>query len=117
MDTSAARARLEDLLARLQQDDRALADEQAPADLHVAHLSQHPADYGTELSDAEREAAVRGSVDRQIGEVRQALQRIDDGGYGRCVVCGQAIDEERLEARPEAIRCLEHQKEYEATYD
>jgi DnaK suppressor protein len=117
VDTSVARSRLEEQRAQLQSDDRALIAEQAPADLHLAHLSQHPADYGTELSDAEREDAVRGSVERQITQIEEALQRIEDGSYGTCVVCGKQIPDERLEARPEAIRCIEHQEEYEATYD
>ena len=34
----------------------------------------------------------------------QALQRIDDGRYGLCVVCGNAIPEKRLEAIPWAAR-------------
>jgi DnaK suppressor protein len=117
VDTSVARSRLEEQLAQLQSDDRALLEERAPADLHLAHLSQHPADYGTELSDAEREDAVRGAVERQMAQIKEALQRIDDGSYGTCVVCGKTIPDERLEARPEAIRCIEHQQEYEATYD
>jgi RNA polymerase-binding transcription factor DksA len=117
VDTSVARSRLEEQLAQLQSDDRALLEERAPADLHVAHLSQHPADYGTELSDAEREDAVRGAVEREIAQIKQALQRIDEGTYGTCIVCGKKIPDERLEARPEAIRCIEHQQEYEATFN
>ena len=117
MDTSVARSRLEELLARLQDDDRALLEERAPSDLHLAHLSQHPADYGTDLSDAEREDAVRGAVEREITQVKEALQRIDEGTYGTCIVCGKKIPDERLDARPEAIRCIEHQQEYEAIYD
>lgn len=117
MDTSAARSRLEEQLAQLQSDDRALLEERSPSDLHVAHLSQHPADYGTELSDAEREDAVRGAVEREIAQIKAALQRIDDGTYGTCVVCGKKIPAARLKARPEAVRCIEHQQEYEQTYN
>jgi RNA polymerase-binding transcription factor DksA len=117
VDTAVARSRLEEQLAQLQSDDQALIAEQAPSEQHLAHLSQHPADYGTELSDAEREDAVRGAVERQMAQIKQALERIDEGTYGTCIVCGKKIPDERLEARPEAIRCIEHQEEYEATYD
>ena len=34
--------------------------------------------------------------------VQEALDRLDEGSYGRCAVCGAEIDDERLEARPEA---------------
>ena len=117
MDASIARSRLEAQLVRLQESDQALLTENSPPDLHLAHLSQHPADYGSELSDAEREDAVRRSVERDIAQVKEALRLVDEGTYGSCIVCGKPIPDERLDARPEAIRCLEHQEEYEATYD
>lgn len=41
-----------------------------------------------------------------IAEVRAALQRIEDGSYGLCAACGEPITEARLDARPEATRCI-----------
>ena len=35
-----------------------------------------------------------------LGEVQQALVRIENGTYGICTNCGQPIPEERLEAIP-----------------
>jgi DnaK suppressor protein len=35
-----------------------------------------------------------------------ALQRIDLGTYGICVDCGGPVPEGRLEAKPEAARCV-----------
>lgn len=43
-----------------------------------------------------------------LEQVRHALSRLDGGGYGICEVCGEAIPEGRLEARPWATRCLRH---------
>ena len=40
--------------------------------------------------------------------VRRARQRLADGSYGRCEVCGMPIPEERLEVRPWAVRCVQH---------
>ncbi|QNG55820.1 TraR/DksA C4-type zinc finger protein [Pseudonocardia petroleophila] len=40
--------------------------------------------------------------------VQEALERVEDGSYGTCVVCGATIDDERLEARPEVATCREH---------
>ena len=41
-------------------------------------------------------------------------QRLEDGKYGICVDCGKEIPAARLEALPEAIRCVEDQRRYEA---
>lgn len=53
---------------------------------------------------------VRDSLDeRTRGEVeaiRAALQRVDDGSYGTCVVCGESIEPKRLEAVPWTSMCL-----------
>ena len=43
-----------------------------------------------------------------LDEVRRARQRVVDGTYGRCEVCGEPIPDERLEARPWAVRCVQH---------
>jgi DnaK suppressor protein len=38
--------------------------------------------------------------------VLAALVRIDENSYGRCVDCGSEIPEGRLDARPDAARCV-----------
>lgn len=43
-----------------------------------------------------------------LEDVRRALQRVQDGTYGVCEVCGTPIPEGRLEARPWATRCVAH---------
>jgi len=47
-------------------------------------------------------------AERHLVEIDAALQRIADGGYGRCEVCGEAIPDERLRARPTARTCMSH---------
>ena len=42
---------------------------------------------------------------RQVQEIEDALRRIETGGYGRCVDCGEPILASRLSARPFAVRC------------
>jgi DnaK suppressor protein len=39
-------------------------------------------------------------------EVSDALRRIDEGVYGKCELCGEAIPIERLEAIPTARLCV-----------
>jgi RNA polymerase-binding transcription factor DksA len=43
-----------------------------------------------------------------LEEVRRARQRVTEGGYGLCELCGEPIPEERLEVRPWAVRCVQH---------
>lgn len=47
---------------------------------------------------------------RIIGEkIEYALERMEDGKYGICTICGRKISEERLEALPYATHCIECQ--------
>ncbi len=48
-----------------------------------------------------------------LQQVRDALRRIDDGSYGRCLADHRPISEKRLREIPWAQYCLKHQKEYE----
>jgi len=48
---------------------------------------------------------------RMIG---QAIQRIDEGSYGCCEICGRPISEARLKALPFAELCIECKRQEEA---
>ena len=37
---------------------------------------------------------------------REAVERVEQGTYGRCSVCGETIPAERLEAIPDADTCV-----------
>lgn len=43
---------------------------------------------------------------QEIGRIRTALARIDDGEYGYCLSCGEPIAKERLEFDPAATQCV-----------
>ena len=45
------------------------------------------------------------AVDSLLDAVERSLARLDEGTYGRCDVCGSAIDDERLEREPTAEQC------------
>ena len=49
-----------------------------------------------------------------LAQVRAALERIENGTYGRCVVDDKPIDLRRLEAVPWTPYCAKHQAEAEA---
>ena len=44
-------------------------------------------------------------------EVREALQRIENGTFGKCAACGQQIDSDRLNAIPWTSYCLNDQNQ------
>lgn len=61
----------------------------------------------------EQEQALLVNERALLSEVASALQRIEDGSYGNCVVDGKKIPEKRLEAIPWAARCIMHEAELE----
>ncbi len=48
-----------------------------------------------------------------IGKIDQALERIANGTYGKCIVTGENIAIQRLDARPIATMTLEAQEAHE----
>ena len=71
-------------------------------------VDQHPGEYATEVTNRMEAETLARTVDEQRRRVQDALRRLDEGEYGACAVCGREIDDERLEARPEAITCRDH---------
>ncbi len=49
----------------------------------------------------------------EVGAIDAALQRIESGGYGACVRCGVQVPQGRLQATPEAARCISCQNAVE----
>jgi len=113
VDANVARARLEELLAELESS-AAVLQHSGRDTGELTTLDQHPADSGTSLADADREEASLEVLTAQLERVKAALARVADGTYGRCVVCGRELPDERLEARPEAERCVDCQQKAEA---
>ena len=50
---------------------------------------------------------------RLLKEVVSALQKLDEGSYGDCERCGEAIADKRLEALPFARYCIDCQRAVE----
>jgi DnaK suppressor protein len=73
----------------------------------------HPGDVATETYDREMEMTLEETLERRLEEIESALQRVDEGTYGICEVCGKPIDPERLEALPYATKCIEDKRREE----
>ena len=52
---------------------------------------------------------------QSLRDVQNALTRLDDGTYGRCVICGKEISPARLTAIPETPYCLEDAESADAS--
>lgn len=77
----------------------------------LSGYDNHPADVGTELYERGKDIALNEESEIQLEEVELALLRMEAGQYGTCVICGQEIPYERLEAIPETAYCIDHQRE------
>ncbi|HYB19106.1 MAG TPA: TraR/DksA family transcriptional regulator [Streptosporangiaceae bacterium] len=106
-----ARKRLEEMRDDLDRSISILQGER-PAPLAGAGYPQDSADAGSNLSETDRTEAILHSARGQRDEVLAALGRIDENSYGRCVDCGIEIPEGRLDARPDAARCVACQATY-----
>jgi RNA polymerase-binding transcription factor DksA len=51
-------------------------------------------------------AALGEETSDSLKRVRQAMKRVDDGTYGKCVQCGEMIDTDRLGIDPTAELCV-----------
>ncbi|HWH31322.1 MAG TPA: TraR/DksA family transcriptional regulator [Egibacteraceae bacterium] len=64
------------------------------------------ADTGTKTFEREQEISLANNILERITQVERALERLDEGGYGWCERCGNAIPVERLAAFPSATLCV-----------
>lgn len=71
-------------------------------------------DRAVELESMEVDSAVADSEIRLAEKIQHALDRIEDGTYGKCESCGGQIPEARLEAKPSVSLCVSCQEKHEA---
>jgi DnaK suppressor protein len=99
---------------------RVLAEREEKLLAELAELTRPPGEVGTISFGKRVGEGTSMAVDRlaavsaqehllaMLDGVRRARQRVADGSYGTCEVCGESIPEGRLEARPWATRCVDH---------
>jgi len=90
-------------------DDSISYDDTGTGQSELADYDQHPADAGTDTFEKEKDLAVRDNWRGIIGQIDEALGKIDRGTYGICDRCGREISEARLGANPHAIYCVDCQ--------
>ena len=66
-----------------------------------------PNDRASLESDRNFELRIRDRERKLIMKMQEAINRIDDGVFGICEVCGGPISEKRLMARPVTTLCID----------
>jgi DnaK suppressor protein len=98
------------LLAQIEQHRGGLVSRAQVAAEHFDRPQDSRAQVATErdleFALGEREMA-------ELGDIDAALQRIESNVYGLCHDCGDAISTPRLQAAPQAFRCLACQEKAE----
>ena len=59
-------------------------------------------DAADRFEDFEERTGMVTTLQSRISDVNRALQKIEAGTFGTCEVCGEPIEEDRLEANPAA---------------
>jgi DnaK suppressor protein len=103
IDMQKVRTRLEAKQAELQREIAELMIKKAPS----GGASQEVEDRGETaqtFQEVERDQSILQNERHLLADVEEALKRLQEGTYGRCLSCGQPIPEQRLEAIPWAVR-------------
>lgn len=72
----------------------------------LSSYSFHMADQGTDTMDREMAFTFASREGRYLHHLNEALERIENGTYGKCRSCGGEISKARLEAVPHATQCI-----------
>jgi DnaK suppressor protein len=98
--------------------EKALRAEQADLQQRVGRFAAKPErgsslSFGKRVGDGTIEAVdrlnqigVAKRLEARLERVDRALEKLEDGTYGTCDACGDAIDPRRLRAAPESTVCV-----------
>ncbi|GAA0311915.1 TraR/DksA family transcriptional regulator [Psychrobacter aestuarii] len=71
-------------------------------------LNEHWEDQAISYRQNDMRKNLQAEAQQNLVYVDNALSRIENGTYGECEVCGEAIEPQRLEAVPYATLCMQH---------
>jgi DnaK suppressor protein len=116
IDTAKYKKLLEDEKARLlsavdflvRENPGSISDELG--ELAEGGTDNHLGDTATAMYDRELDEGLEEGARDTLVEIDAALQRIENGTYGICEVCGKPIGAERLAAIPWTRLCIDDQR-------
>ena len=86
----ARKADIESNVAYMADEIRAIGIDQ---DDENGSLGNHIADDGSNVTEAERLVTISEDFQQLLGQINEALERMDEGAYGTCLRCGKPIGE------------------------
>jgi DnaK suppressor protein len=110
-DVKAYRERLIAMRARLRGDvsnmaNAALHKRRTEANGDLSSMPIHMADIGSDNFEQEFTLTLMQSEEDTLTHIEAALERIEEGTYGQCELCGIRIPKARLNALPYATTCV-----------
>ncbi|MFG2194997.1 TraR/DksA family transcriptional regulator [Streptomyces sp. NPDC048639] len=72
----------------------------------VAIDDEHDPEGSSTAFERAHVASLLAQAREHLADLDEAMDRLEQGDYGRCEQCGEPIPAERLEARPAARTCV-----------
>ena len=83
------------------------------AQASAAHFSGSEDSQAQRATERDLELALDDHETLALNQIDAALACIESGVYGECLDCGEAIALARLQATPQALRCIGCQQKFE----
>ena len=100
---------IEQLKNMLLQNSKDLQERLEKTSDHIRHKdTEIDKDFAEQVVQRENDEVVEslyGQLQKELAQIKQALQRIEDGNYGICKTCGNEISMERLQIIPQTTLC------------
>jgi YteA family regulatory protein len=90
-----------------------IAEQDVDSPTELSNYDNHPAEIATELFQFELNNALKVHEEHLLQEINDALDKINNGKYGKCELCNKKISYERLEALPYSRLCINCEKDRE----
>lgn len=108
LDLGEIRRDLENMRAELQAQ---IAEEEENA--RAGAINPDRTDLAQSYDFGQRQSALIDRLEDQLNLVEQAIERLEQGTYGKCTNCGRDISPGRLKAMPQASLCIRCQEQLE----
>ncbi|MEW6359737.1 MAG: TraR/DksA C4-type zinc finger protein [Planctomycetota bacterium] len=93
--------------------DEAMRKSRQNASGDLSSMPYHMADIGTDNYDQEFTLGMIENEEDEVRAIDEALEKIENGTYGVCEICGCKIKKARLKFMPHARNCIDCQQKEE----